>query len=215
MTVLQVDTGTRSEVAAGAQRVASGTKTLDAHVMGHGPLVGVTLVKADLAVDEAFVLIDLDDTTNFQHTEVGKIRLYSLDVIVEMKVMTAGEGILYIGVITEVDADNGTAEWILVLPIQTYLEPTDDTDRRQYHFEWPYGLDLEVDGANDTLANHLTNSKLAGNAKFQTAGEDLDSPAGGATSPCGDGDLVMNWDETTDLMTISFTVVATYLTEGV
>lgn len=213
MAIVEVDDGTRAAVAAGAQRVASGSKYLDAHVMIHGPLVGFTYVVADLAASKAINLIDLSDTVNFKHTETGKIKLYTLDIVCEMKVMTAGAGILHVGVIVEVDATNGTAEWLAVMPIQTYLEPTDDTDRRVYHFEWLHGLDLEVAGATDTLANHLTNSNLAGNTLFQTDSA-LDGPAGAAASACGDGDLVMYWNETTDAITISISVTGTYVTEG-
>jgi len=211
--LVQVNDGSRTAQSNGDVRTASGNKNLDAYVQGHGETYVACLFKADLAADEAFVLIDLSDTTNFPHVETGKIRLYTLDVVIEAKTMTSGEGILYIGVITEVDADNGSTEWLWVMPVQTYLEASDDTDRRHYHFAYPWGLDLEVDGANDTLANGVSNSGDSGDTDWQTD-TDLDSPAGDTNNSPGDGDLVMLWDETTDGLTVSITVTVEYATEA-
>lgn len=181
----------------------------DAYTMGHGDHKAVTLHKAGLTVDEAFNLIDLSDTTNFPHTETGKIRLYALDILIE-KTAADSTCVLYIGMITEVDATNGTAEWLWVISAMTALDGTDSTDYRHYRFVYPDGLDLEVDSANDKMANALTNSSLS-DTTWQTD-VDLDSPAGDTTSPPGDGDLVMWFDVTAG--TITITVTAAYVTEA-
>jgi len=211
--LVHVNDGSRTAQSNGAVRTASGNKNLDAYVQGHGESFCAVLWKPDLAADEAFVLIDLSDTTNFPHTETGKIRLYTLDVVIEAQTMTSGEGILYIGVITEVDASNGSTEWLWVMPVETYLEATDDTDRRHYRFHYPWGLDLEVDGTNDTLANVVSNTGDSGDTDWQTD-TDLDSPAGDTTNAPGDGDLVMLWDETADGLTVSICVTVEYTTES-
>lgn len=213
MTLIQVNDGSRVAGSHGDIRTVSGNKNFDAYVMGHGDAVGITFVKAALAASEAFSLIDLSDIANFQHTEIGKIRLYTLDVIAEVESDGVGTWIIYIGVVVEVDDTDGTAQWIAVLPLETYVNPDDDQINKHWHFEWAGGLDLEVDSANDTLANHLTNSSEAANAHWQDDAN-LDSPAGDTTSPSGDGDLVMLCDETADGSTLDITVIAQYATES-
>ena len=157
-------------------------------------------MSAALGADEAFVLVDLSDTTNFPHTEVGKVRLLRIEI--DWEADTDGTGILYIGVITEVDATNGTAIWLDAIRLHTDLDGTDSTDYRHLVREY-YGLDLEVDTANDVLYHVATNATQAGHVNWQTDVA-LDSPAGDATSAPGDGDLVawLDWTAGNVYMTI-------------
>jgi len=160
----------------------------------HGAVKLAVLDKRDaaLSADEAFVLVDLSDTTNFPHTETGKVRLYRIELDMEMD--TAGDFDIYIGVIVEVDATNGTAEWIDVFRFRVDEAPADNTSHYHLVREY-YGLDLEVDGSNDTLYNVVTNSEQAGSTNWQTD-VSLDSPVGDTSSAPGDGDLVMFVDQT-------------------
>jgi hypothetical protein len=160
------------------------------------------------------VLIDLSDNSNFRHVETGKIRLYTLDITVEQQTMTAGEWEIKVGVIVENDATDGTADWIIVIHAETEQNATDDSDRRHYHFDWPWGLDLQVDSSNDRLSRHVTNTQDAASVGWDND-DSLDSPVGDTTSAPGDGDLVLQLNEVTDGASISVCVTAQYATEGV
>lgn len=194
----------------GLDEVMSGNAQADGYIMGHGDTKVVVLRMIDLAATEAFVLIDLSDAATFPHTETGKIRLYSIKLTTEK--LADGQYLLYIGVITEVDADNGSASWLLGIDMETVDNPTDSTDRRAFYFDWPNGIDLEVSAG--VLVNVLTNATLPGDAAWQTDTA-LDSPAGTTSSPPGVGDLVMYVEEAAGAGTISFTCTVEYITEAV
>ena len=182
----------------------------DGYVMGHGDTFVATLIKTtSLTADEGFVLVDLSDTTNFPHTETGKIRLYGLEI--NTTIDTDGRFILYIGVITEVDDTNGSTNWLLALILEAVDNPTDSSDRRTFHFRWPNGLDLEVSGG--AMVNLISNVGHSGDTTWQTD-TDLDSPAGDTTSPPGAGDLVAYLDETTDGGGLKFSMTVEYVTEA-
>jgi len=165
-------------------------------VLPHGNVKLAVLDKsaAALTADEGFVLVDLSDTSNFPHNDAqtGKLRLYRVEVDVEKD--TSGQAVLYIGVITEVDASDGSTAWIDVIPLLTDRDGTDDEDWRHIVREY-YGLDLEVDGVNDKMYNVLSNSGHSGDATWKT-GTSLDSPVGDTQSAPGDGDLVAYLDHT-------------------
>ena len=163
---------------------------------------------AALVADEAYVLVDLSDSTNFSHTETGKIRLLRIEV--DWEADTNGTGILYIGVITEVDATNGTAIWLDAIRMHTDNDGTDSTDQRHLVREY-YGLDLEVDTDNDILYHVTTNSTQAGSTNWQTDVA-LDSPAGDTSSAPGEGDLVAWLDYTAG--NVYMTIKALYWTEA-
>lgn len=184
----------------------------DAYSMGHGDLFGAVLEKPDLAADEGFVLVDLSDTANFPHTETGKIRVYEIDVNIERgEAAVSGEYIVYIGVITEVDATNGSTKWFIVLHEETDAESTDDAARSHYHFEWREGFDLEI--ASDAPVWFVSNVGHSGDTTWQTD-VDLDSPIGDTSNAPGAGDLVMYVDETGGTGSISICVTVAYLTEA-
>jgi len=179
-----------------------------AYVEGKGQLDWAVLVKDDLAATEAFVLVDLSDTTNFPHASTAKLVLYHLSIWGELK--TSGQYVVTIGVISEVDATDGTAEWIWYLNSETDEQATDGI--RQFHveFNYPWGMDLVV--ASDALTNVVTNSELAADVTWQTD-VSLDSPVGDASSPPGAGDLVALVEETTGGGTISLHILVGYRAE--
>lgn len=159
------------------------------------------LAKSALAADEAFVLVDLSDTTNFKHVQTGLIRVFSITISGEKT--NAGSHILYLGVITEVDATDGTAVWF------GYLETAvQATDRFFHQWLFPTGFSLEVNAG--VLANLVSNALLA-DTTWQTDVL-LDSPAGNTTSPPGAGDLVARLDRTGG--SISFYITVEYTTEA-
>jgi len=159
------------------------------------------LAKAALAADEAFVLVDLSDATNFKHTETGLIKVFSITISGEKT--NAGSHILYLGVITEVDATDGTAVWF------GYLETAvQATDRFFHQWMFPTGLSLEV---NAGVLSALVSNASKADTTWQTDVL-LDSPAGDTTSPPGAGDLVAWLDRTAG--SISFYITVEYTTEA-
>jgi hypothetical protein len=171
-----------------------------------------------VAASTAYVLVDLSDTTNFPH--LGTDHLYLQKLILNTE--KAGDGVydIWIGVITEVDATNGTAEWIQCFHLESVHNATDSTDRFSAEMDFstlanPDGMDLTVNAAtagSETLRFVLTNSSQAGNTNWQTD-TGLASPAGaaaGATGKPGAGDLVMWVEEVSGTGTIDFFITAIY-----
>lgn len=186
-----------------------GNANADAYVQGHGNTKFAFLRDEDLAVTKAFVLIDLSDTTNFPHTLTGRIRLYSLTITTEKE--ADGEYRIFIGCITEVDATNGSTSWIQIIDLKVLENPTDSTDRQVMQFSWPGGIDLEV--VSEAFVNVVSAEGQSGNVAWRTD-TPLDSPFGATASAPGAGDLVVYVEETDDVGTISFSILAEYITEA-
>jgi len=188
--------------------VQGGNINADAYVMPHGDTKLAILRKADIADDEYFVLVDLSDSTQFPHTETGKIRLYSITLTSEKA--TDGQFIFYFGVIIEVDGTDGSTKHILVVDLESVLNPTDSTDRFVYQFKWDGGIDLEVSAG--AMVNVVSNGGETDDVEWNT-GSALDSPVGDTSNAPGAGDLVLFVDETGGSGTVSFTVTVEYTTE--
>jgi hypothetical protein len=212
MPVVKTADGSQSQEAVNELIPQRSSRYGDAYSMGHGDLFGVVLEKPDLAASEPFILVDLSDTANFPHEETGKIRVYEIDINVERgEAAASGEFIVYIGVITEVDATNGSTSWFIVLHEETDDQATDGISRSHYHYEWREGFDLEI--AADAPVWFLSNVGDSGDTDWQTD-VNLDSPLGDAQSPSGAGDLCMLVEETGGTGSISICVTVAYLTEA-
>lgn len=213
MGVMKTADGTQSQEAVNELIPVRGSRYGDQYQMGHGDTFWAVLEKPDLAADEGFILVDLSDTTNFPHSETGKIRVYAIDVNIERGENAAsGEYIVYIGVITEVDDTNGSTSWFIILHEETDSESTDNAARDHFRYHWPEGLDLEI--VSDAPAWGISNVGHSGDTTWQTD-VSLDSPVGDASSPSGQGDLCMYVDETGGTGSISIAVTVQYITEGV
>jgi len=210
MPATRIPTTTAEYVQTGSVVLSRGDEEGNLYQLPRGAHFLAVLEKMNTALtaDEAYVLVDLSDTTNFPHTETGKIRLLRIEV--DWEADTNGTGKLYIGVISEVDATNGTAIWLDAIRMHTDEDGTDSTDKRHLVREY-YGLDLEVDTANDILYHVVTNSTQAGNVNWQTDVA-LDSPVGNTSSAPGEGDLVAWLDYTAG--NVYFTIKAFYWTEA-
>lgn len=185
----------------------------DGYVMGHGDTFAAVLEKPDLAADEGFILVDLSDTTNFPHSETGKIRVYTIDINIERgEAAASGEYLVYIGTIIEVDATDGSTTWLLVLHEEVDDQSTDDIAARHFRYHWPGGIDLEVSGG--AMVNVISNVGDSGETTWQTD-VNLDSPVGDASSPSGVGDLCMWVDESGGTGSLSICVTVEYITEAV
>ena len=211
--VMQTSDGTQAQEAVNEWQPPRGSRYQDQYSMGHGDTFWAVLEKPDLAATERFVLVDLSDTVNFPHTEIGKARVYRLDIDIERgEAAASGEYIVYIGVVLEVDAANGSTSWMLALHEEVDDQETDDIAKRHYVFKWDEGLDLQITAG--ALVWGVSNIGDTDDVGWQTDVA-LDSPAGDATSAPGAGDLVMLVDETGGTGSLSICVTVQYLTEGV
>ena len=213
MSLLDTADGSQSKDAVNESIMVRGSRYGDLYSMGHGDTFWAVLEEPDIAATQGVILVDLSDTANFPHTETGKIRLYRLDVDIERGENAAsGEFILYIGVITEVDATDGSTKWILAMHEETDAESTDDAARMFRSYKWDEGLDLEISAGVPVWG--ISNVGDAGSVVWQTDVL-LDSPHGAAASASGTGDLVMLISETGGTGSISVSVTVQYITEKV
>jgi hypothetical protein len=181
----------------------------DQYVMGRGDALVAMVRDTAVVADEGYMIVDLSDTTNFPHTNTTNVRLYGLDISLELDSDGTGTGVLYIGVVTEVDATDGSVDWFLVYDLETFQQSTDEVTRLVDHPRWPGGLDLTVSAGVTTKL--LTATTDSGQVTWQTD-VTLDSPYSSG-SAAGAGDLVAFWDETADGASVDFAITAIYTTE--
>jgi hypothetical protein len=213
MAVVKTTDGSASQEAVNELIPQRSNRYGDAYVQGHADSFIAVLEKPDLATDEGFILIDLSDTVNFPHSETGKIRVYTIDINLERgEAAASGEYLVYIGTIIEVDATDGSTNWLLVLHEEVDDEATDNIASRHFRYHWDGGVDLEV--VSGAMVNLISNVGDSGQTTWQTD-VSLDSPVGDASSPSGVGDLCMWVDESGGTGSLSICVTVEYITEAV
>ena len=165
--------------------------------------------EAAIATTTPYVLIDLSDTTNYKHVGTNHIHLGCIHVTAIPS--TTGNWSIKVGVISEVDATNGTALWIYGIRFSQILYVAEEHD-------WtiggtvPRGLNCKI--VSEAFARIVTNDSEAGNTHWQTD-VGLASPVGaaaGATGKPGAGDLVMLVTENSGSSTLSLDITARYFT---
>lgn len=163
-----------------------------------------------VAASTPYVLVDLSDTTNFPHSEANWINL--LQLILNSEKATDGAFDIWIGVIIENDATNGTAKWLHVFHLESVDNPTDSTDRFAQTIDFtagganPDGVNCQV--TSGVLVHVVTNQQQADSTNWQND-ENRTSPVGATTKP-GVGDLVVWVEETADGGTLDFVLTAIY-----
>ena len=169
-----------------------------------------------VAASTPYVVVDLDDVTNYPHTFTSELHI--LGLIVNAETQADGTYDLWFGVITEVDADNGTAEWFDVIHFETRQNPTDDEGHLDIFRDYTLGgrnadgMNLLIESGASTYL--ITGQSQAGHANWQTD-TGLGSPAGGSGGATGKpdvGDCVLWVEEVADTGTIDFSVTAIYET---
>lgn len=128
-----------------------------------------------VSAQEAFMLIDLSDTTNWPHSLTGHINIEY--IIVEVDPDSSYLGEVKIGFLTNVGGDNGDFNQILDLDMARKSDFIVEVVDFGSH-----GLDCEAD--------HHFGPTIANSALFQTD-VNLEGPDGATSYPSGDGDLVM------------------------
>ena len=170
----------------------------------------VSLGAEAVAASTPYVLVDLSDTTNFPHENTNALHLCGLILHTEK----ASDGVfdIWVGVVTENDATDGSAEWIHVYHLEASGNATDSTDRFAQAIDFtlggsnPDGVNLLIrGGATPHLA---TNQSQSNNSNWQND-TNRASPVGATTKP-GAGDLVVWVEEVSDAGTLDFVISAIY-----
>jgi len=174
------------------------------------PAFAVTLGKEAVAASTPYVLVDLDDVANFPHSRT--IELHLLGLILNAEKASDGIYDIWVGVVTENDATDGSVTWVYCFHLESVLNPTDSTDR----FAWQ--VDFTLGGAVDegvnlnvtagVLTKFASNLTQANHVNWQND-VNRDSPVGAATKP-GVGDLVMWVEEVGGTGTIDFCITPIY-----
>ena len=189
--------------------------------MGTRAVYSVTVGEEGTAADTPVVLVDLSDTTNFPHTaNDGTGEIHLLGFLLNAETKDDGDYDFWIGVISEVDATNGTALWLHQIHCESRDNPTDSSGRSSWFVDCtlggyaPQGINCKIN-ASEELVYHLSNLSQAGNTNWQTD-VGLLSPAGAGASTTGKpgaGDLVM-WVEEVTGNTVDWCMTVWYSTAG-
>ena len=163
-----------------------------------------------LAASTPYTLIDLSDTTNFPHNDTNWVNLLGLFLSAESH--TDGIFDIWVGVVTENDATDGSATWVHVFHIENRDNATDNTGRFAGTVDFtlgngnPDGINCQVvSGAPVYFAG---NQAQAANANWQND-TNMASPVGATTKP-GVGDIVCWIEEVTNGGTLDFSLTAIY-----
>lgn len=160
-----------------------------------------------VAADTGYVLCDLSDTTNYHHTKTNGVHVCELHCGADIN---SGTFDFWFGVITEVDASNGTSQWFHVVHGEKATSLNQMSNFTMGGLS-PEGLDLTIVGG--VAINHLSNVSLAGDTLWQND-TGLASPVGaasGATGKPSAGDIVMYCEEVTT-GTTDFSICLAYYT---
>lgn len=163
-----------------------------------------------VAASTPYVLVDLDDVTNFPHADANWLNLLALQLNTEKA--SDGAFDIWVGVITENDGTDGTAQWIHVFHIEAIGNPVDSTDRFVDCVDFtnggatPDGIICKV--TSGAMPYFAGNQVDADNVNWQND-TNRTSPVGATTKP-GVGDIVVWVEEVSGTGTIDFSLTAWY-----
>jgi hypothetical protein len=167
-----------------------------------------------VAASTPYVLVDLSDTTNYPHDTSDELHLLMVHVSVEQQ--SDGAFDLWVGVVTENDATDGSVDWLHAFHAETVSNPTDSTGHVAETLDFtagganPDGVNLRIESG--APVGFLTNETQANSANWQND-VGRTSPAGagaGTTGKPGVGDLVLWVEEVADGGTLDFSVTVLY-----
>jgi len=152
------------------------------------------------------ILIDLDDTTYYQHVATNKIIVKSVFVTMMVRTSSNYQWSWKLGCVYENDDTDGSVAWFAGGSTQPGLTPFSQ------EIIYPHGgLDLAVDASIPYLKNVRSNDTTVDSVIYSNDGG-LGSFLNPSASP-GVGDVVLNVTEVTDGGTLYFDMVINYDTE--
>ena len=150
----------------------------------------VHLDAQSISAQQAFMVIDLSDTTNWPHTETGHVNIEWIILEVDPDNTYAGE--IKLGFLTNVDATNGDFNQVIDIDMARSSNLVIENMDFGTH-----GIDMEAD--------HHFGPILADSTLFQTD-VNLTGPDATTTFPSGDGDVVLLVERTTGTVDVSITI---------
>lgn len=168
-----------------------------------------------VAASTPYVLIDLDDITTFPNPHVmgdktKYINLLSLSIDAE----THATGVfdVWVGVVYENDATNGSAQWFQVWHLEGDTNATDSKTRFAQQIDFtgrganPEGLNCEV--ISGALVYQVSNQEQAGSTDWQN--DTAIGSSSGTNVASGVGDIVVWVEEVGGTGNIDFNITALY-----
>lgn len=172
----------------------------------------VCLSKEAVAASTWYILLDLSDTTNYDHKSgLTSFNILSLDISAEK----GSDGVydIWVGPVLENDGTNGTAQWIACWHMEASGNPTDSTDRLIDHIDRtcsgvnPKGVDCSVvSGATPYISGGASGDQTA----LKNDAANLASAAGGSSLSAVAGDIVVWVEEVSDAGTIDLFLTVQY-----
>jgi hypothetical protein len=150
----------------------------------------VHLDSQSISAQEAFMVIDVSDTTNWPHTETGHVNIEWL--ILEVDPDNSFTGEIKLGFLENVDATNG--DFYQVIDIDMARSSSLVVENMDFG---THGIDMESD--------HHFGPIIANSTLFQTD-VNLDGPDGTNSFPSGNGDVVLLVERSAGSVDVSITV---------
>ena len=166
--------------------------------------------QAAIAVTTPYVLVDVSDTTNYQHVNDSHVHIAAFHITAIPS--TTGNWSIHLGTVTEVDATNGSVDWFYGI---TFTQTLYVDSERDFAMGGANREGLCCTVASGVTTRYITNDSQSGSTNWQTD-VGLASPvgtAGGATGKPGAGDIVMLVTENSGSSTLSLDVTVQYYTE--
>lgn len=214
------DSGTATAVTATTLSDSSKAWTVDEHI---GRVVFIT---ANTGAGQRRLITDSDATSITVGTwttnpdTTSKYAIYSaplsvnvLHIDLEAEKATDGAYDIWVGVVRENDATNGSADWIHCFHLEASGNPTDSTDRFTRNVDYtcqgvnPGGLDCTV--VDDRLI-YMRGPSSGDQTALQNDAGDLGSAAGGTSKSAVAGDLVVWVEEASGAGTIDLALTCQY-----
>ena len=159
-------------------------------VQGFSDTHTIHLDASSVALTEAFMLIDLSDTTNWTHALTGHINVEY--IIIEIDPDATFLGRIRVGFLTNVDVTNGDYNDVFSID----LAKKSDLLVENIDFG-SHGLDMETD--------HHFGPVDVNDTKFRT-GLNIQGPDGATSYPSGNGDLVMIIERSAGEVDVAITI---------
>ncbi len=160
-------------------------------VLGWTETFTVHLDTQDVGAQQAFMLIDLSDTTAWPHTDTDHINLEYLILEVDPDATYLGE--VKLGFLSNVDATDGDFNQVIDIDMAKKSDLVIEVINFGSH-----GLHLETD--------HHFGPILANSTLFQTDVNLVGPPGGAAAYPSGAGDFVMLVERSAGAVDVSITI---------
>ena len=166
--------------------------------MSRYPARGYTVLlnKEAVAASTWYILIDLDDTTNYHHGTITSVNILTLDIDAEQ--FTNGTWDIWVGVVLENDGTNGSAQWFKVFHFEHIQNSTDGSGRLTKHIDFtcrenPDGVCCAVGGGKTKF---IAGPESGDVVALKNDAADLTNAGGGASKSAAVGDVVV-WAELT------------------